>query len=135
MKLSKRKGAVVLFINKNKFLFYLRDNKPSIIYPNYWAPLGGTIEKGETPKETLKREIKEEINYNIKNPIFLGNFKDSYGNLVYVFKSRINKKINEITLNEGQKLGYFSFKEALRIKMPKYLKKFIIENKREIMNY
>lgn len=131
-----KKGIAVMLKNKKgKILFCLRDNKPSIVYPNFWAPLGGTVEKTEKPIQTAIREVKEEINYNIESILFIGTLRDEYENLVYVYVSRIDKEIDELTLNEGQKIEYFSFEKLLRIKIPRPLRKFIIKHKKEIMNY
>ncbi len=35
---------------------------------------GGKIEVGETPEETIKREIKEEMGFELKNFSYLGSF-------------------------------------------------------------
>jgi len=129
----KTKVASVIFINeKNKLLLYLRDDKPSIPLPNLWCTLGGHVEEGESIKETLKREIQEEIGYDIKEPVFLEVINDEVGNIVYVYKKKINLKINELILTEGQRLGYFSLEEIKELKMPLILKKFILENKDKI---
>ena len=127
------KVAAVIFINnKKEILFYLRDDKITIPYPNFWSLLGGHMKDNEDSLKALKREIKEEIEYEIKNPIFLGILNDQVGNIVYVYKSKIDKKIDELKLNEGQKLGYFNFEQLIRLKIPESLKKFIIDKKSEI---
>lgn len=131
-----KKVVGIIFINKNmKLLTYLRDNNDSILYPNHWSFLGGHIEEGETILDALKREIKEEIDYevNTNEIIYLGEFYDEYGTLVYMYKSSINKKLNELTLTEGQRLGYFDFEEIYKLKLPPSLKEFLIKNKNKIM--
>lgn len=126
--------AAVIFLNKkNNLLLYLRDNKPEIPYPNTWALLGGHLENKETPLEALKREIKEEINFDIKNSKFVGTFDDLVGNLVYVYKSNMNRKLSELTLSEGQRLGYFSLNEALKLNMSDVLKTFLKNHLEDIL--
>ena len=39
--------------------------------PGYWAFFGGGIEEGENPTEALKREIREELSYEVQTPKFL----------------------------------------------------------------
>lgn len=129
----KNKVAAIIFINnKKEILLYLRDNKSIIPYPNTWALLGGHVEQSETILEALKREVREEIGYEIKNPIFLGTLDDQVGDIVYIYKSKIDKKIDELKLNEGQKLGYFNFEQLVKLKIPEPLKKLIINKKNEI---
>ena len=129
------KVAVVFLVNKKKeMMFYLRDNLPTIPDPDLWAVLGGHLEKGETPKQALFREIKEEIDYDLKDALFVGILKDIVGNTVYIFRSEIFKELDECTLNEGQRLAYFNYDDALLLKMPPALKEFLIENKEIILN-
>lgn len=45
----------------NKFLLQLRDDKPGIPYPNTWTFPGGDKDGSETPRETARRELREEI--------------------------------------------------------------------------
>jgi len=51
-----RERASALIIDKKKLLLVTGHNSDG-----YWTP-GGRIEKGETPEECLKRELKEELN-------------------------------------------------------------------------
>ncbi len=130
----KNKVACVLLINKNKeILLFLRDNKPTIPYPNTWALIGGHLEAGETPVEALKRETKEEIDYKIENMEFIGMINDRAGSLVYIYKSEINKRADELHLAEGQKLGFFSIEDSMKLDIPFPLREFLIKNKNRIL--
>lgn len=126
-------AAVVLINEKKEILFYLRDNKQTIPHPNKWCLLGGHMEEGETPFEALKREIKEEINFNITENNFIGVMEDLVGNLVYIFKHKITKELEDMTLNEGQRLGYFKLDEAQNIDMPQVLKDFLKKHEEKIL--
>ncbi|MAG79053.1 hypothetical protein CMI40_01610 [Candidatus Pacearchaeota archaeon] len=131
------KTTTAIFVNsRNELLFYLRDNKKTIPYPNYWCTLGGHFDENETPLQALKREIKEEIELEIedKNLEFLGITYDIRGYKTYIYKSQIDKEINELVLNEGQELKFFGFEKMINLKMPESLRKFVIENKDKIIN-
>jgi 8-oxo-dGTP pyrophosphatase MutT (NUDIX family) len=62
----KRIAAIIFENDRGEFLFYLRDNKPSILFPQHRDLFGGLVEEGETPEEILIREVKEELNYDLK---------------------------------------------------------------------
>ena len=59
-------GAVLI---KDQKIFLAKRAAQLKNFPNYYEFPGGKIEEGETPKEALKRELKEElqINVNIEN--------------------------------------------------------------------
>jgi len=129
------RAAIIILRNMDNLLFSLRDDKPYIDYPNHWSPIGGQIEKNETPIEAIKREIKEEIECDeIKNIEFVKMIKvrnNPYckDHDLYIFKGIIDKKIDELNLTEGQKLGYFNITEFKELKFPEFLKQYIITNK------
>ena len=126
--------GVVLINDENKLLFHLRDNISSIPYPGTWAMIGGHVEKGETLIRALRREVKEEIGYNLRKVNLVGSFDDLVGNIVKIYKSRIKKDIKSLKLTEGQKLGFFSFEELNDLNVPKVLKDFLLKNKNKIFN-
>src|SRR5260221_4946879 len=54
-------------------------------YKDHWSLIGGTIEKGETFEETLKREVKEESNMKVLKylPIGYQNVFNEDGSDIY----------------------------------------------------
>ena len=58
-------GVKVALINNGKVLTVLRDNIPNIPYPNMWDLAGGGRENEESPYETMRREVLEELNIDI----------------------------------------------------------------------
>ena len=117
---------------KKEILLQLRDEKPTIKYPGCWGTFGGGVEEGENPKEAIKREVKEELNYNLKNPEFFGNFPFQGHNQFMFRKVDKNIKMGNFEVKEGQKGEFFSFENALKLKLAsndreiiiKYFKKF-----------
>ena len=58
-------GVKVALINNGRVLTILRDNIPNIPYPNMWDLAGGGRENEESPYETMRREVKEELGIDI----------------------------------------------------------------------
>jgi len=129
-----KKASAIVLINKNKILLHLRDDKPSIPYPNHWSIIGGGIEIGETPLGAIERECLEEIGLvpaNIKflNKIFMHPNELSEDHEVFIFLGEIYEEVDEIVLTEGQRLEYFYFDDIKNLKMSLHIKQFILENK------
>lgn len=57
-------GAIIYTKSTNRVLFLLRNSEK---YNNTWALAGGKIEKNESVLEALKRELIEEIGFDISN--------------------------------------------------------------------
>ena len=53
--------SVFLKADNGSFLMQLRDDIPSIVFPEHWGLFGGTIESGESVCEAASRELEEEI--------------------------------------------------------------------------
>lgn len=128
-----KKVAHIILKNGSKFLFQLRDNKKSIPFPGYWGLIGGSIEKKESPLEAITREIKEEVDCEVSNIVFLNtipHYSRKYKRFceIYLFRGDVSKKISQINLYEGQKLGYFSFHQLKDAKIVPDIKNYILEN-------
>jgi 8-oxo-dGTP diphosphatase len=124
--------AAIILENENKeLLLYLRDNKPGIPFPNHWDLIGGHIEEGETPEEALVREVKEELNIDLKEYTFYKKYEclegDAYENIKFIYFGKINLPIEEITLLEGVRAQYFSREEIPNVKFANILKSIVLE--------
>jgi 8-oxo-dGTP diphosphatase len=100
----KRHGASIIFVDsKRRLLLYLRDNKPGIPYPGCWDLLGGTVEPGESPEQCIKREVLEEIEFDLKSPQFF-SLRDFEDRVEHTFWSAQDLDLTKTPLHEGQKL-------------------------------
>ena len=54
-------GAKIALIHNGSLVAYLRDDKPTIPYPNSWDLPGGGREDGESPIDCALRETEEEF--------------------------------------------------------------------------
>lgn len=108
----KRKGCSIIFTNnKKQILLLLRDDIPTIPYPNMWDIPGGHVENGETPEECIVREIEEEMGMRIEGfqSFSVMEFDDR---VEHVFWMKTELDIKKIELTEGQCLKWFSEKNV-----------------------
>ncbi|HUX56515.1 MAG TPA: NUDIX domain-containing protein [Bacteroidales bacterium] len=124
-------AAIILENDNGEILLYLRDNKPGIPFPEHWDLIGGHLEEGETPEEALVREVKEELDIDLKEYKFFNKYEcltgDAYENIKYIYTGRINIPIEEITLLEGERPRYFSKEEIPGVKFANILKTIVME--------
>ena len=101
-------GASIIFVNQHdQVLLLLRDDKPEIPFPNHWDVLGGHVEENENPAECIVREMLEEIDYKLDSPMLFKVFHQ-FEKIEHTYWQREDFDIEEITLNEGQRLQWFS---------------------------
>jgi 8-oxo-dGTP diphosphatase len=128
--MMKEIAAIILENDKGEFLLYLRDNKPDIPFPDHWDLIGGHVEEGETPEDALIREVKEELDIDLKDYTFYKKYEcltgDAYENIKYIYYGKINLPIKEITLLEGVRPQYFSREEIPDIKFANILKSIVM---------
>jgi 8-oxo-dGTP diphosphatase len=82
----------VIFNEKGQVLLSKRDEPQSPLH-NLWQFPGGGIEFGEHPKDTAIREIKEEINLDIKvlteHPfVYHHRFTDTHEVILFVYPAK-----------------------------------------------
>lgn len=93
-------------------LVNLRDDDPRIIFPNQWSLIGGHVEEGEEPEESLVREVEEEIGYHVTEYHPLATFFDG-ADVRHLYLVPIDVPIDDLVLGEGQAIRYIDPVRAL----------------------
>jgi len=116
---EKRTAFLVFYTDDGRIL--LQSRKGISKYGEEWAFFGGNLKKRESPKQAVKREIKEELNYGLKEFILVKEFSHIYSNILYketLFVTKLPENYEkELTLLEGDNMGLFTIKEARNLKM------------------
>ncbi|MEM2121950.1 MAG: NUDIX hydrolase [Candidatus Woesearchaeota archaeon] len=118
----KRISLVVIGVIKKNNKFLLTKRRSSKTKWNKWQFPGGTIEFGETLKEALLREIKEEINCKVqiitKKPLTLELIlpRDNFHGIFFVFLCQLKNQNCSIKINsEASDYGWFSLNEIKKL--------------------
>jgi 8-oxo-dGTP diphosphatase len=124
-------AAIILENDKGEFLLYLRDNKPGIPFPDHWDLIGGHVEEGESPEEALVREVKEELDIDLKQYSFYKKYEcltgDAYENIKYIYYGKINVPLEEITLLEGVRPQFFTREEIPNVRFANILRSILLD--------
>ena len=127
----KKIAQIILENDNGEFLLYLRDGKPGIPFPYHWDLIGGHVEEGETPEEALIREVKEEIDFDLKDYSFFKEYLclegDAYPNIKYIYSGRIAFPIEEIPRLEGEQLQFVTKEEIPDVKFANILKRIMLD--------
>ena len=96
--------AIAILPRDGKFLMQLRDNISTILYPGLWGFFGGHIEQGETPEIAVKREILEEISYDLEEPKFFAHYNEPHV-IRHIFYAPLTVDLDKLVLGEGWDFG------------------------------
>jgi len=116
--------GAILINSQGKVLLQLR-TQDAPYYPGYWTLPGGKVEENETLEQALKREIKEELGINLVNYRLFKQTRQRKGNSAaerIIYWSNLDKKIEELALEESSALKYFSKNEIASLKIAFQLK-------------
>ena len=93
-----RKGSVIIFYDENKRIL-LQDRKEITKTGEEWGFFGGGIEKTETPEQAILRETKEELNFDLKDFKYIGEYKGQLSENtildLFVFISPLKNKLSK----------------------------------------
>lgn len=136
-KLNVRAAAVI--IHNNKILMHKNTNK------NHYGLIGGRVEIGESSEETVKREVKEELNKEIELLEYISTVENfftmngkKYHEILFIyraeFKNEEDKKLEETLENhEGKDYLKYYWIDLDKIDkyniMPEILKEILRERK------
>ncbi|MGI3224486.1 NUDIX domain-containing protein [Streptomyces sp. GTA36] len=105
------RGAVAIIANRrSELLLHLRDDLPNIAWPDHWSVLGGGCDPGETPRETIVRELDEEAGLTIDGLTELFEIRDEHGSgqLITFFGASWDGDESALPLAEGVKLQFLA---------------------------
>jgi len=105
--------ALAIIYQDDRFLMQLRDDIPQIHYPGCWGLFGGHIEVGETPEVAVKREIIEEINYDLPSFSKFDVYIDEKV-IRHVFQAPMLVELNQLVLDEGWDMGLLTADDIQR---------------------
>ena len=120
---------------KNKYLVTKR-SKNENVYKEYWDIPGGLANQGETPREALIREVKEEVNLKIKpvKIIHEDSNLDKEKNMIFirlVYLTNVEDGFNNIKLDSSEHTEYkliTNIKELKDEKIVPFLKEILTNN-------
>lgn len=121
-------GAVAIVVNpRDEVLLNLRDDIPGIAHPNRWSLLGGGCDPGESAAETVRRELLEEADVPAPRVLPGWRFVDREGscNLLTAFVVPTTRTLGQLTLREGQDLGFFAAAEAFALDLVPFARRLL----------
>lgn len=110
-------GAKIAILRGRKVLSLLRDDYPSIPFPNQWDLPGGGREGAETPFETAARELSEELGVTVtRDHLVYHRAEDAHGppfGRVHFFVARWDDLVDSLIVlgDEGQAWRWFDARE------------------------
>lgn len=121
----------LVFDRDGKFVFYLRDDKPTIPFPNHWDLFGGHLEPGETPHDALLRELREEIGVTPIHTEFFRRYDvtsgDAWPNVKHLYVVHLAEAAAELALYEGQELRAINLADHHRYRFANVLGRIVAD--------
>jgi len=87
------------------------------VNPHQWGLFGGLGEHRETPEETLRRELREELGIDLEpgQLVPLWDYVSGSGVHLFVFGLESHLSKEEMRLGEGEDFDWFPLDEAFRL--------------------
>ena len=90
--------------------FYLQKrDKNAPTHANIFSMFGGKMEQGEQPLEALYREVKEELTYEPKHPVYFSRFETAHA-VFHVFIEEVDGTFESlVNVIEGEYGAFLPF--------------------------
>lgn len=109
-------------------VFLQRRSKNAALFPGYLGFFGGHIEKGEKPKQTLVREVKEELGYVPAAHRFFGKYV-SPTSIKHVFIEEVGGDFERrVTVLEGEYGKFFTESDIQQEPLVREENKYILRD-------
>jgi 8-oxo-dGTP pyrophosphatase MutT (NUDIX family) len=113
-------SAALITVGGTHYLMQLRDQKSGIFFPGHWGLFGGAIEAGESPEESLRRELEEELGLSVTSVQYFTEYAFDFsfcgcGHLTRrFFEVPIERHVvDQLNLHEGETMRLFTAREIL----------------------
>lgn len=98
--------AVGILVGENQTLL-IQQRRAGTDCAGYWEFPGGKLEAGESPKEALRRELREELAITITEVEFLGKLCHDYAHArVLLHSFLVHRWSGEVSGAEGQMIAW-----------------------------
>ena len=112
--------AALIVLQGGRYVMQLRDDRPDIIYPGHWACFGGAMRPGEDPMQALRRELKEELEFELQQAAEFARFVFDVSaggcgtfSRIYFEVSATLEETERFVLHEGAALRMFEVEALL----------------------
>lgn len=112
--------AAILTLDDGRYVMQLRDPRPDIFFPDHWGCFGGAVEPGEDPVDAMKRELLEELEFDVPSQRRFTCFDFDFAPLGYPTVTRIYFEIEvprdafeRFKLHEGAEFRAIDGRELL----------------------
>ena len=86
-------------LKDNDLYLVVKRNEKDDLFPGAWEFPGGHLENNENIFEGLKRELKEEIGYDLVSKPIITNYSDSIKNNIYKIELDFIINVNKDDIN------------------------------------
>jgi len=115
--------AHAILIVDGKYALQLRDDKPGIAAPGMWSLFGGAVRPDEQPRDTVLREVSEELTLTLSSIRFFYE-TEFFNQWVFsmatysFFEADCGNLWTYHDLREGLAAKTFTFEELRPLRMP-----------------